>query len=185
MTTAVPAGAMTGDEFLAWAAGRPGRHELERGRVRAMSPERVRHNRLKLAVTVALREAVTAAGAPCEVFADGMALRIDAATVREPDASVRCGPRLDPDAIELDRPVVLVEVTSPSSGAADTSDKLAEYFSLPSVVHYLVVLADQRRIVHHRRDGGRITTTLNAAGTIRLDPPGIALDVADVFAETA
>ena len=42
-----------------------------------------------------MADAVRTGGLACEVFGDGMAIRIDAATVYEPDAQLRCGAPLD------------------------------------------------------------------------------------------
>lgn len=52
--TALTKPRMNVDEFLAWAAGQPGRHELFRGEVYAMSPETVGHAERKFAVCAAL-----------------------------------------------------------------------------------------------------------------------------------
>ena len=52
--TALAKTRMTVDEYLAWAEGRPGRYELVNGTVHAMSPERVGHAEIKLAVQMAL-----------------------------------------------------------------------------------------------------------------------------------
>lgn len=48
---------------------------------------------------------------------------------------------------------------------------------VPSVQHYLAVLWDKRRVIHHRRtaDGG-IATHILADEAVRLDSPGILLD---------
>ena len=62
---------MTVDEFLAWAEGRPGRHELVDGEVYAMSPERARHAETKAAVYTALSQAIRSAGSPCRVLPGG------------------------------------------------------------------------------------------------------------------
>ena len=58
---------MTVDEFLTWAEGRPGRYELFRGEVVAMSPETVGHTKVKGAVYSALLAGVPAArpSLPC------------------------------------------------------------------------------------------------------------------------
>ena len=112
---------MTADEFIAWALEQPhGRYELAGGEVIAMAPERAGHALAKLAIARALGDAVAAAGLDCQVFPDGMAIRIDEGTVYEPDASVRCGPRLPQDAIELPDPQIVVEMLSPSSRAQDS-----------------------------------------------------------------
>jgi hypothetical protein len=59
------------------------------------------------------------------------------------------------------------------------------YFRVPSIKHYLVFWADRPQVVHHRHrdDGLGIDTRLITSGEIRLDPPGIAITVEDVYAE--
>jgi Uma2 family endonuclease len=130
---------MTVDEFLSWAEGREGRWELHDGVPVMMSPERAVHGRVKFRAAKALDGAVTTAHLPCEVFTDGMAIRIDARTAYEPDASVVCGPQAPPDAIEIDNPIIVMEVLSPSTAAIDHCRKLSGYFSLVSVQQYLIL----------------------------------------------
>jgi Uma2 family endonuclease len=173
----------TADEFIAWALEQPtGRFELENGLVVAMAPERAGHNQAKLNAVIALRGAIGARGLPCRAMTDGMAVRIDDRSVYEPDALVRCGPPLPGDAIEVVDPVVVVEVVSPSSRGIDAGVKLASYFSLPSLRHYLIVDTDKHVVTHHRRDEeGEIRVRIVHDGQLTLDPPGLAIDVRDIF----
>ena len=174
----VPDIRMTVDEYLVWAEAQPGRHELVNGRVLAMAPERVRHGRTKGAVYVALGDAIRTAGRSCEVFPDGMAIRIDAKTAFEPDALVRCGPPLDGDMIEVPNPLIVVEVLSPSARGYDTGAKLTGYFLVPSLRHYLIVDAEREVVLHHRRaDNGAIETRIVGFGALELDPPGLSVTV--------
>jgi len=172
---------MTVDEFLRWAEGREGRYELVDGRIVAMAPERIEHARVKFRAARALDRAIARAGLPCEVLVDGPAVRIDGATSYQPDVIIHCGAALPGHAYEVDEPVVLVEVVSPSSGAVDRGRKLVDYFRLPSLRHYLVLDPDRRVVVHHERTGSDIRTRILGEGRLRLDPPGIELDVADLF----
>jgi Uma2 family endonuclease len=105
---------MTVDEFLSWAEGREGRWELHDGEPVMMSPERVGHNRNKLKAATALQDALGAVGLPCEVFTDGLAIRIDARTTYEPDASIACGPPTPADAVEINNPIIVVEAFPPA-----------------------------------------------------------------------
>lgn len=163
---------MTVDEYLPWALSHSGRYELVRGEVVAQSAERAAHNLAKLAIARALQDAVKKAGLPCTVFTDSMTVRIDDYTAREPDAAVQCGAAVDPNVIVL----------PPSSATADTSEKLAEYFTLPSVQHYLILDPQRATLIHHaRRDAGLIETRVHTGGCIRLEPPGLDLDVGDVL----
>lgn len=118
------------------------------------------------------------------MFPDGMVVRVDAETSFEPDALVRCGDRLADSAVEADAPVIVIEVVSPSTRHIDTGAKLMGYFQLSSVQHYLILDTERRTVIHHRRStGDLIETRIAASGDLSLDPPGLTLAVAALFAE--
>ncbi len=121
-------------------------------------------------------------GRPGSIARRWATIEVDADTDYEPDAVVNCGPRVPPDAVSATNPVIVVEVLSPRTQAVDTSDKLADYFRVPSIQHYLIVRARRREVIHHRRDGEAIVSRVANLGSIRLDPPGIEIDVADIYA---
>jgi Uma2 family endonuclease len=173
----------TADEFIAWALEQPaGRFELDNGVVVAMAPERVNHSRAKRNVTIALHAAIATGGHACEALPDGASIRVDDRTVYEPDALVRCGPLSPGDAVEVSDPVIVVEVVSPSSRGIDAGAKLASYFSLPSVRHYLIVDTEKRIVIHHHRGmDGPIEVGILSDGPLTLDPPGLAIDLGDIF----
>ncbi len=179
MTAAPKPAKMTVPQFLDWAMAQPrGRYELVNGEIVAMAPERTRHNLAKLAVARALQDAVEKAGLPCPVFTDGMAVVIDQYHSREPDAAVQCGVVQDLDSITLEAPLIVVEVTSPSSERDDTGDKLVEYFSVPSIRHYLIIKPGKGVVIHHvRNETGVIETRIADAGELDLTPPGFAVAV--------
>jgi Uma2 family endonuclease len=183
--TALPQHKMTVDEYLAWAEGQQGRFELYAGTVYAMTPERAAHGRTKFAVQTALSAGIQRARLPCHMLPDGMTVRVDRHTAHEPDALVYCGSELPGSAIEVPNPVIVVEVLSPTTRHIDASLKLAGYFRLASVHHYLIVDLDRRMVIHHRRDAGdagdAIATRIVGEGSLRLDPPGIDLALADIF----
>ena len=179
--SALPRSKFTVDEFLAWAEHQPGRYELLDGEILAMSPERSRHALIKFAIANELGRAVKQAGLSCIVYPDGMTIRIDKSKAFEPDALVRCGTPLDDDAIEVPDPLIVVEVLSPSTRDYDVSYKLAGYFQVPSIQHYLIIDPKRRPVVHHQRQAdGTILTRLVQAGVMRLDPPGLDVDT-DAF----
>jgi Uma2 family endonuclease len=183
MTIALPKQRMKVAEFLAWAEAQPqGRYELVNGEVVVMAPERVRHNLVKAAVFRTLDNAVRAARLSCTVFTDGVGIVINENTVREPDASVQCGGKLNLDSMTIDAPLIVVEVASPSSERQDTHGKLVEYFSVQSIRHYLVVLPEQGVVVHCRRnDTGAIDTHIGRDAAIDLNPPGMTVPVVDLL----
>ncbi len=175
---------MTADEFIAWSIDRPDgkRYELVDGEIFEMASERYAHALAKACVYRRLYEAAEQVPLACDVFTDGMAVPIDASTVYEPDAALRTGPKLDPDATRYSDPVLVVEVPSPSTQALDAGSKLADYFRLPSLRHYLIVCPSRTTVIHHARlDDGMIVTRILTSGELRLDPPGLTVMVEGLF----
>lgn len=85
--------------------------------------------------------------------------------------------------MEVPNPVIVVEVLSPSTRRIDASRKLAGYFSLPSLHHYLIVDPEKPPLIHHQRqDDGTILTRLTGEGSVQFDPPGFEIEVARLFA---
>jgi Uma2 family endonuclease len=180
-----PETSMTREEFLAWTNQQPtGRFERIDGIVVAMAPERASHNLRKSAALIALRRAVREAGlTSCQVFGDGMTVQVEDSDF-EPDAVLRCGPRLPGASTKVADPLVLVEVLSPDSGTRDRATKLRAYFKLPSVQHYLIVWPEEERIVRHSRaPNDQVATRVFVSGEIELDPPGITVTVEEFYAD--
>jgi Uma2 family endonuclease len=147
-----------------------------------MSPQRLAYIRTKKHVVYALDDAIRQARLPCEVFTDGLAIKIDARTIFEPDASVVCGPRRTDDTIVITDPIVVVEVLSPSAAAVDHGRKLSGYFSLASAQHYLILDPERRVPTHHKRgQGDAIETRVLTNGVARLDPLGFEVAVEALF----
>ena len=177
---------MTVDAFLRWSEGRPNgeRHELVDGRPVEMQSEKNRHALVKADVWRLLGEAVRAADLPCTAFPDGVTVAVADDRARLPDAVLQCGGEIDLDGLTCDAPLVVVEVASPSTARVDTTAKLAEYMGLESVRHYLIVDPEARLAYHHSRvdPAGDILTRIVTDGPIALDPPGVSIALADVFA---
>ena len=149
----------------------------------AMSPERARHASTKGEIFVALRSAVKKAGLDCTVFPDGMTVLIDSHTAYEPDVVVTCGQEIKGDDIVAPNPVIVVEVLSPSTGYVDLGTKLAGYFQIDSVRHYLILDPVKKVVTHHERGAdGVITTHIVQDRNISLTPPGIDVELIEIFA---
>jgi Uma2 family endonuclease len=174
---------MTVDEFIPWARAQPkGRYELVHGEVVAMSPERSRHRQVKGTIFMALTAALQKRGIAGVVEPDGSTVRIGPDAAFEPDALLYLGDRLQPGSIEVPNPVIVVEVLSEGTAGVDSGRKFSGYFSLSSVVHYLIVDADLDVIAHHRRmPSGTIESSTVTTGVLRLDPPGLELTLTDIF----
>ena len=182
---------MTVGEFLAWSADQPdeARYELVRGLpVRLMAPANIRHARIQRNASEALRRAIAAAGAPCEVFdaGPGVAVGLEGQECRIPDVVVPCAIVIDEAARVVPEPMVVVEVASPSTRLADVNDEVEFYSRIASIRHYLVIEQDQHRVVYHGRGpSGGLEPRILREGNIIVDPPGITLALADLYRDTA
>jgi len=177
---------MTVAEFLPWARQQPERWELFDGVPMAMAPERVIHGDTKYRAARAFDAAIAKARVPCRFVLDSAAVRIDAKNSYQPDVLVYCGEPLSGEAVEVPEPIIVVEVLSPGDAMTDLRDKLLGYFRVASVQHYLIIDPDKRLVIHHARGKDDVVSTrFLTAGQIALDPPGLALSVADLFASTS
>lgn len=175
---------LTVDEFLDWSVLQPkGRYELQDGRVIMQQAQNVGHLRTKKRILNVLDAAIKQAGVSLYAMPNGATVRIDSRTAYEPDALVAPLPMPDDTSLEISNPVIVVEVLSPSSVKRDLKDKVIGYFKVASVVHYLVLDPEEKELVWHRRAerGNLAQPQIMTEGILRLDPPGIELDVAEIF----
>jgi Uma2 family endonuclease len=175
---------MTVAEYLAWGEAQSERRRMEliNGQVVPLSPERADHNRIKGRIFVALASSIEKQALVCEAFTDGMTVPIDEHTAYEPDALVHCGAPIPAHQLTAPAPIIVVEVLSPTTRHSDNSAKLIGYFKLPSVHHYVIIDPENRTLTHHARGGdGMVATRTLASGALRLEPPGIELQVTDIF----
>ncbi len=176
---------MSADAFLEWAEAQDGgRYQLIAGEIVAMAPERAEHVHVKREIANALDAAIAKAKLPCRAFVDGLGVKIDDATVFEPDALVNCGPAFSRSSLIAPNPVIVVEVISPTSVARDLAAKYANYFRHPSVEHYLILFIESRlALLHSRAESETLRSRIAREGDrLTLDPPGIEVAVSDFFA---
>jgi Uma2 family endonuclease len=173
---------LTVDQFLAWAVRQQeGKYELVDGVVIMQQAQQWGHSKVKFEVALALREAVKKAGVACYVASDGPTVRIDKHKAFVPDALVAPLPEPAAHSLEIDDPVIVVEVLSPSTARMDATTKLRGYFNVASVRHYLIIDPEKRTIAHHRRSGAAVKSRTVRKGALKLSPPGIELPLTEVF----
>lgn len=87
------------------------------------------------------------------------------------------------DAIAATNPLLLVEVTSPSTEAYDRGAKLEHYRSLPSLQTVLILSHREVRVdLFTRNPGGSWTALAFTAGTsLQIDSLGIVIAVDDLY----
>ena len=168
---------MSAEEFLAWDAHEPVKHEFVRGEVFAMAGTEDRHNTTALNVAMALRAHLR--GTPCRIFMSDVKLRVEAADCfYYPDVLVTCSAADNTDRLVKREAVLVVEVLSPSTAAFDRGDKFADYRLLPSLREYLLLDPDKRRGDLYRKgaDGLWVLHPFGTDEAVRLESVGLTLE---------
>jgi Uma2 family endonuclease len=160
------------------------KHEYLDGSIYAMgggSPEHaaIAGNVIAL-LSVALR------GRPCRVHTSDLRVRVASSGLETyPDVTVLCGKaEVDPeDPHAVLNPVVLVEVTSPSTELYDRGKKLEHYQTIPSLREVLLVSHREKAIevVRREADGTWSRHEVRSGGTASLASLGCDLAVDEVY----
>ena len=169
------------EQFVDWAETQLGdeRYELVDGFIYAMGLEAIEHGRAKGEVFASLREALK--GSPCEAHVDSLGIRTSEFGYRVPDVLVDCGV-VPPGGYYADKPVVVVEVVSPSTEALDVTDKRSEYLALPSVRHYVVIFTEAKTVFHYvKSDDGSVLQETLVDGSLELSVIDVTLSVESLF----
>ena len=172
-------------EYAAIELDSPRKHEFIDGDVYAMGGGSGEHAALMLRVGMLLEPAIGAR--PCRTYSADLRIFIESIPMATfPDCSVICGPIQEyepgPDTTALN-PMILVEVTSPSSEDYDFGLKRDAYHSIPSLREYIIVSHRERRVTVDARDADGAWTTRTAARGERFEVPslGAAIEVDDVY----
>ena len=183
--TALAQKLMTVEEFLGWAETRPEKHwELFDGAPQMQQSQTWGQQEAVMALYRLFYAAIREANLPLFVGTQGMAVKAGPHTAFEPDVVVFSS-RMAKSDIVVPEPLIVAEVLSPSTARKDLTVKLAGYFSVPSIEHYLIADSEEREIIHYRREGGGLAKPVFLCeGYIALEPPGISLDVSKVFEDT-
>lgn len=139
------------DDYLAGELASPVRHEYLGGSVYAMAGARNVHNRIASNWLVSLGRSLQ--GKRCEAFNPDTKVRVrlpQHTRFYYPDGMVVCDPNSADETFQ-DNPVVIAEVVSETTRRIDEGEKREAYFTIPTLMAYLVIETDQPRVVVHRR----------------------------------
>jgi Uma2 family endonuclease len=139
-------------EFLDWERHQPLRYEWDGVQPVAMVGGSFAHTELASRLYDILRPALR--GGPCTVVrADLKVLTERRSRARYPDLVVTCAP-IRPSDSEVPEPLLIVEVLSETTAAADRGAKRAEYAALPSLRRYVMLAQDEPVALVCDRAGG-------------------------------
>ncbi|MDQ5768096.1 Uma2 family endonuclease [Thiothrix subterranea] len=158
------------------------RHEYVDGQIYAMAGTSIRHNDIALNIAFALRAATR--GTPCKVNASDVKVRAQRSKAYYyPDVIVGCQ-RDEADEYYLEKPCLIVEVTSKSTEWKDFTEKLIAYQKLVSLQVYLIVAQDQPQVTLFYRDAEGawdVARFDSLEQTITLPCPEATLTLADIY----
>lgn len=122
------------DDYLAGEQRSDVKHEYDNGYVVAMVGASRAHNLIALTVASAVKSHVK--GEPCRTYISDTKVRIQTRSndvFYYPDVMVSCDPNPPSEYYEV-KPVLIVEVLSPSTEMRDKLEKLSAYCAIPSFI---------------------------------------------------
>ncbi|MCY3832590.1 MAG: Uma2 family endonuclease [Chloroflexi bacterium] len=174
---------LTVEEYLAWEENNFEKHEYIDGEARCMAGAKGRHNRIMMNLAVTIGRQLD--DSDCFLLSSEMRVKAGETRYVYPDLTAVCGEEeyARENEMELLNPVLVIEVTSPSSLPIDRGEKQDYYFEMPSVEAYLII--DQHRVCAElciRGHAGWKTTTFTSLGdTITLEAINCELPLAQVY----
>lgn len=171
------------EDYLAMEEQARTKSEYIDGWMRAMSGATLRHNIVKGNCFVAL--SILLKGKPCKPFNSDTKVRIDRADMKRfyyPDVQVVCQSN-DQLSVFQDRPVLIIEVLSPSTRQYDLDEKMAAYLSIPSLECYIALEQHQPvALVMRRTSGGFLREHIEGVeATIDLSFLGCSLPMREIY----
>lgn len=142
--------ALSWEHYLRLEAESELRFEYHDGQIVAMAGASNRHNEIAGNCYVHLKSAARTKG--CKGYAMEVKLfRYQSKKYFYPDGIITCNPLDLQSHNGIKSPLVLVEVLSNSTRAADRGIKLREYLKLPNLQHYLIIEQTHCEVQHYRR----------------------------------
>jgi Uma2 family endonuclease len=141
---------MSPDEYLAWEAEQPLRHEYIDGEVYAMTGGTLPHNAIAVNLIGALRGKLRGTG--CKVYAADAKVRVAVnGPYFYPDLVVSCHERDRRATDAIHYPKLVVEVLSPSTAGFDRGDKFKLYRRIPTLQEYVLIDSEKVGIDCYRK----------------------------------
>ena len=169
-------------EYLAFEEDSEIKHEYIDGEAYPMTGGTLNHSRIAMNTAFGIRSRMNRSG--CEVLNSDMRVRVSPTRYVYPDLSVVCGNAKTADnATNLLNPILVAEVTSPSTIDSDRVIKRDFYQTVQSIQAYLVI--DQHRLLvelyTRQEDGWLLQRFADLDAVIPLTHLDCELPLADIY----
>lgn len=163
------------EDFVAWMERQPVKFEVIDGRLMMMAGSTRVHAGLTARVIASLVNQL--GDRPCIAYSSDLLVDLGPSRRFYPDASVVCDESRD----WTDRPVLVVEVLSPSTRVVDLGPKLAGYLAAPEI-HYVLYLEQDRIAARFWAKPAPVLELEGPAGVVDMPRLGLRLELRDLYA---
>ena len=154
------------------------KHEYVDGQVYAMTGGTDNHVRISGDVFRKIQNFLT--GKECEAFQSDMKVRIPDGKYRYPDVMVVCD-ETSKSNLYKECPVIIVEVLSSSTRKNDTTKKMLEYFSIPTLKEYVLIEQDYVDVAVLRQENGWRTEHFYLGDEVTFNSIGFTISVEEIY----
>ena len=176
---------VTIEEYLDWEKAGQDKHEFYEGEIFLMAGAGRRHNRIATNLT---RDIATALrGKPCQPYGSDLRIHIPENTLfTYPDITIFCDDPIpsDEDEDTFIRPVVILEILSPSTRSYDRGEKFRLYRDIPSLKEYILVDSGSVHVEIFRINNKgfwELQEYKVRSGRLSIKAVGVSLAVADIY----
>lgn len=159
----------------------PAKHEYIEGEVYAMAGTSDLHNLIAGEIYALLLNHLRGSG--CQPFFGDIKVQVNKTVYYYPDVLVSCEEN-PADSYFRNQPVLIIEVTSPSTETIDRREKLLFYLQMPSVQEYVIIDQHKMNVEVHRRqpNGGWITYYFNEPSEIvELESVELSIPLPEIY----
>ena len=169
------------EDYLEGEKISPVRHEYIEGEVYAMAGASDTHNLIAGDIYIAL--GIHLRGSRCQPFNGDIKVQVTRNVYYYPDILVSCEENPESPYFR-NAPILIIEVTSPSTAAIDRREKLLFYQQMPSVQEYAIIDQHRMNVELHRRqsNGSWITYFFDVSDDeIEFQSVGLTLPITEIY----
>jgi len=169
------------EDYLKGEKISPVRHEYIEGEVYAMAGASDKHNLIAGDIYIAL--GIHLRDSRCQPFSGDLKVQVTRNVYYYPDVLVSCEENPESPYFR-NAPILIIEVTSPSTANIDRREKLLFYQQMPSVQEYAVIDQHRMNVELHRRqpNGSWITYYFDVSDDeIEFESVGLTLPITEIY----